>query len=287
MTILSNANLRQELAVKLPPKTPYYLSKEQKIENINTFCNLSREDLIHNQKERRILMYETQNGEKIFYQYPGKESLRKDMKKFTEDARPILIKSNNEQAPDMDFKKIWDIIDYLGSEHKSDADILGVIFLRIAYMYQYLHTSGNFTYEDRDVTLGQTVNFGKLHMEWNHLFLSPNVIESLNDKFKLPNHYGFSFEAFLYYNDILAQNEDNKYYLRASKDPEQILQKGSGRINNCLSHLTVISHIRGKIGISKLIDSFQRLGVAPLPKARFNEACGDLVITQATNLDSK
>jgi len=41
--------------------------------------------------------------------------------------------------------------------------------------------------------------------------------------------------------------------------------------------LTVISHIRGYIGISKLIDSFQRTGVAPLPQSRLYEACGDLI----------
>ena len=101
----------------------------------------------------------------------------------------------------------------------------------------------------------------------------------MNDRFPLSGS-DISFEAFLYYNDILAQNEDNKYYYLKGSSKEQILKNGNGRINNCLSHLTVISHVRDHIGISKLIDSFQRTGVAPLPQSRLYEACGDLVTRQ-------
>ena len=108
----------------------------------------------------------------------------------------------------------------------------------------------------------------------SYTHLDSDVIETLNDRFE--SFEGISLEGFLYYNDLLAQNEDCKYhYLQGNH-----WNITTGRINNCLSHLTVISHIRGKIGISKLIDSFQRTGVAPLPQSRFNEACGDLVIRQ-------
>lgn len=90
---------------------------------------------------------------------------------------------------------------------------------------------------------------------------------------RFPTHEGISLEGFLYYNDLLAQNEDCKYHY--FKGDEWDMK--AGRVNNCLSHLTVISHIRGYIGISKLIDSFQRTGVAPLPLSRLYEACGDLI----------
>ena len=279
MALLSTSELKNRLTVQLPKKAPYNLSCQKKLENIETFCKLSRENLSYNKKERRLLLYTTLQGEKIYYQYPGKESGRKDEKKFEEDARPILIKKT-EQSPDMDFKRIWDVIDYLGNEHKADADILGAVFLRIAYMYRYIHESRDFVYEEIDSTSDSPKKSGVIKMEWNRLSLDDDVIDTLNDRFTLPKEYDFSFEAFLYYNDILAQNEDNKYYLRSNKKKEFVLQKGNGRINNCLSHLTVISHIRGFIGISKLIDSFQRLGVAPLPQSRLSEACGDLVVRE-------
>lgn len=275
--MLSIDVLKKRLTIQIPSQKPYFLSKNEKIENINVFCGLTRENLAYGKTERRILLYTTQNDEKIYYQYPGKESTRRDSANFPLDARPILEKSNSELSPDMDFNAIWDIIDYLGTENRANADILGAIFLRIAYMHQYKHTTKDFFYQDVDISSGAIINSGKIKMDWNYLALDQEIIESLNDRFKLRNSLGFSFEAFLYYNDVLAQNEDNKYYLRSNKSDEQILQKGNGRINNCLSHLTVISHIRGKIGISKLISSFRR-GVAPLSQSRFSEACGDLVI---------
>ena len=277
MSILSNAELRKRLMVQIPKQCPYNLSSNSKIENIDSFCNLSRNNLLFGQRERRVLVYTTQNGEKIYYQFPGSESRPQRTRVFPNDARPILIKSNGEQSPDMDFKKIWDIIDRLGNGHKDDADLIGAVFLRIAYMLDYQHVSSNHPYEDIDISSGAILKSGIISIDWNKLSLDQDVIETLNDRFGLPDH-GISFEAFLYYNDILAQNEDNKYYFLKGQSKEQILQKGNGRINNCLSHLTVISHIRGCIGISKLIDSFQRTGVAPLPQSRLAEACGDLVI---------
>lgn len=277
--MLSTDILKERLTIQIPPEKPYFLSKKEKIENINSFCDLSRENLAFGKTERRILLYTTQNGEKIYYQYPGKESTRRDRANFPLDARPVLEKNNSKQSPDMDFNAIWDIIDYLGTENRGNADVLGAIFLRIAYMYQYKHITKDFIYQDIDISSGTIINSGKIKMDWNCFALDQEIIEALNDRFKLRDSLGFSFEAFLYYNDVLAQNEDNKYYLRSNKSEEQILQKGNGRINNCLSHLTVISHIRGNIGISKLISSFRR-GVAPLSQSRFVEACGKLVIRE-------
>lgn len=279
MAILSNDVLRQRLSVRIPSKCPYNLSSQEKMENISSFTSLSRNGLQFGTLERRVLVYTTQQNEKIYYQFPGSESTRQGTRAFPNDARPILIKSNGEQAPDMDFKKIWDIIDILGNSHKADSDIMGVIFLRIAYMLEYQYKSCDYLFEDIDISTGSISNTGMLNLSWNCLSLDQDVIETINDRFRLPNN-DISFEAFLYYNDVLAQNEDNKYYFLKGNSQEQVLKGGNGRINNCLSHLTVISHIRDYIGISKLIDSFQRTGVAPLPQSRLYEACGDLVTRQ-------
>lgn len=274
MSIISNEEIRKRIAVNIPITRPYDKCKIQKMQNIASFIDLSRNGLTNGSLERRILLYETLRGEKLFYQYPGKESRREGNKNFPFDAKPMLVKSNGDIAADMDFKKIWDIIDKMGNDHKADMDILGTIFLRIAYMIEYRNNDNIYNYSDVDLLTGNIEGNGTVPLKWNSLCLDSDILETLNDKFNLNE---MSLEAFLYYNDILAQNEDIKYYYLKGNDENQVLKNGNGRINNCLSHLTVISHIRGYIGISKLIDSFQRTGVAPLPQSRFEEACGNLV----------
>lgn len=271
MALIKIEDLRDRVRVTLPSYAPYRLFEAAKIENINSFNALSREGLCTEKVERRILLYQTLAGEKIYMQYPGIESAREGARAFPFDARPVLQKADGTYAADMDFKKIWDIIDRIGEAHRGDIDVLATIFLRIAYMLDYKHREEEYLCEELDIQAGCVRASGSVRFVWNSLDLDPDVLETLNDRFKTTE--GISLEGFLYYNDLLAQNEDCKYhYLQGEK---WIVT--AGRINNCLSHLTVISHIRGKIGISKLIDSFQRTGVAPLPQTRFEEACGDLV----------
>ncbi len=271
MAILSNDELRRRVSVSIPRQTPYNTAKEQKLENIINFSSLDRNGLKYGATERRILLYETLDGEKVYMQYPGSESIRDRARNYPLDARPILQKADGTYLEDMDFKKIWDIIDRLGEGHKADLDVLGTVFLRIAYMLEYQHCEKEYLCETVDIKTGTVISSDQVFFTWNALNLDADVLETLNDRFRIAE--GISLEGFLYYNDLLAQNEDCKYrYLQG--DNWNIT---TGRINNCLSHLTVISHLRGCIGISKLIDSFQRTGVAPLPQNRFDEACGNLV----------
>ena len=271
MALISTAEVRNQVKVKLSLQTPYKLTECQKRENICSFNNLSREGLKNGVKEKRILLYTTSKNEKIYMQYPGIESVRNATRSYSLDARPVLQKADGSYAVDMDFKKIWDVIERVGHDHKADIDILAAVFLRIAYMIDYHRNTEEVLCETIDIETNTSVESSKITFVWNSLDISRDVLDTLNDRFVLPE--GISLESFLYYNDLLSQNEDCKYsYLRGDSWDVK-----TGRINNCLSHLTVISHIRGNIGISKLIDSFQRTGVAPLPQARLWEACGDLV----------
>ncbi len=271
MAILPNEELRRRVSVTIPRQAPYNTTREQKLENIINFSALDRSGLEYGTTERRILLYETLTGEKVYMQYPGSESARDGNRKFPLDARPILQKADGTYLADMDFKKIWDIIDRLGQGHKADLDVLGTVFLRIAYMLEYQHCEKEYLCETIDAETGTVISSEQLLFTWNALNLDADVLETLNDRFCIAE--GISLEGFLYYNDLLAQNEDCKYR-HLQGDNWNIT---TGRINNCLSHLTVISHLRDCIGISKLIDSFQRTGVAPLPQTRFDEACGNLV----------
>lgn len=271
MPLITMDEVRNRIRTTIPMETPYRQSERQKLENINSFNSLSRTGLVSGETECRILLYETLAGEKVFMQYPGIESTREGSRRFALDARPVLQKADGSYSEDMDFKKIWDIIDRIGQDHRADIDILAAIFLRIAYMIDYQHNEEEYVSEIVNVETGDLLSSTNVFFTWNSLSIDSDVLETLNDRFGVQN--GISLESFLYYNDLLAQNEDCKYrYLKGER-----WDITAGRIHNCLSHLTVISHIRGYIGISKLIDSFQRTGVAPLPQSRFGEACGDLV----------
>ena len=272
MPLLENDILRERVKVIIPSRAPYNVTKEQKLENIESFCSLSREGLLNGEIEKRVLLYETINHEKLYLQYPGIESVRDGNNRYPNDARPVLKKADGSYLADMDFKKIWDVIDNIGQDYHRDIDILATVFLSIAFMYDYQHIQDNVLCEKINVNGREIIGSEHIRFVWNRLFFERDVFETLNDRFRLNN--GISLEAFLYYNDLLAQNEDCKYkYLK--RDNWDIKM---GRINNCLSHLTIISHINGAIGISKLIDSFQRTGVAPLPISRLEEACNDLVV---------
>lgn len=271
MALITADELRKRVQTTISAQAPYLATKPQKLENIKSFINLPRTGLSYNSTECRILLYETMAGEKVYMQYPGSESARTGPRHFPNDARPILQKADGSFCGDMDFKTIWDIIDRIGRAHHDDIDILATIFLRIAYMIGYRHNEKEYLCETIDISTGRVISSCDKFFTWNSFEIDGDVLETLNDRFRSLGE--ISLEGFLYYNDLLAQNEDCKYYcLHGAK-----WNITTGRINNCLSHLTVISHIRGHIGISKLIDSFQRTGVAPLPQSRFEEACGSLV----------
>ncbi len=276
MPLIPTNQLRSILTVNLPRQKPYAATLSAKNENITSFDGISRAGLSNGTSEKRILMYTTRAQEKVYIQFPGIESTRQGNRLFVNDFRPVLIDSNGTQVPDMDFKAIWDVLDKLGQQYNGNADILGNLFLRIAYMIDYnRNVNQALTTESIDMVTGTVSTAPDTVLTWNSLNFSDDIKDTLNNLFdtsQLPN-ISYSFEAFLYYNDLLAQNEDCKYHhLRgASWDVK------TGRINNCLSHLTILSHIRGNIGVSKLIDSFQRTGVAPLPRRRLSEACGSLV----------
>ena len=268
MAIISDSVLRERIAVMLPNQTPYKKTESLKWENIQNFNSLMRKGLENSRLECRLLLYETLAGEKVYIQYPGIESLRKE-KNYPYDFKPILQKADGSYLNDMDFNKIWDIIDTLGRNHLSDIDILATIFVRMAFMLEYHRYQKECRIETVDIAANRVVQSDKIKFTWNALYLDVDVIETLNDRFKIEE---ISLEGFLYYNDLLAQNEDCKYkYLKGDKWNIKM-----GRINNCLSHLTVISYIRKCSSISNLISRFKR-GVGPLPQSRFHEACGELV----------
>ena len=82
-------------------------SEEKKLFNIETFSHLDTNGLRYGAVERRILMREFPSGEKLYIQYPGKETIRAT-KPRPWDFRPKLILPNGDWLKDLSFKDIWD-----------------------------------------------------------------------------------------------------------------------------------------------------------------------------------
>jgi len=267
MAIISDDELRQYFSMEIPTVKPYEATIAEKKENISFFNELERTGLEYGAREKRLLLYATKLNEKVYVQYPGKETVRSGEKKNENDFRPVLVMPDGQVHDDMVFKNIWDIVANIGKNVRGSLDILATLFLKMAYLIDYEYNE-NVEYicevvENEVVVATETVRFS-----WHSLSLPDDIIDTLNNLFSRECN-GISFEAFVYYNDLLAQNEDCKYFIE--KTPAR------GRINNILSHLTVISFFRDRIGLSKVIDSFNRTGVAPIPIQRVPEACGDLV----------
>lgn len=272
MAIISDNELRQYFSVEIPTVKPYEATIAEKKENIRFFNELERTGLEYGAREKRLLLYATKLNEKVYVQYPGKETVRLGEKKNENDFRPVLVMPDGEVHDDMVFKNIWDIVANIGKNVRGSLDILAVLFLKMAYLLDYKYNE-KVEYicevvENEVVVSSETVEFS-----WHSLLLPDDIIDTLNNLFSRECN-GISFEAFIYYNDLLAQNEDCKYFIE--KTPTR------GRINNILSHLTVISFFRDRIGLSKVIDSFNRTGVAPIPIQKIQEACGDLVVLRDT-----
>jgi len=269
---MTEAEIRKRLYTEIPSETPYRISAEIRDANITAFNRLTREGLEYGHLEQRILLYQTQFGEKIYAQYPGSESQRLGARIYPFDFRPILIKPDGTAIPDMDFRKIWDIIDQIGGDYQRVLDILAALFLRMAFMVDYLPVNKSHRLETVDIESQQVVACGSTKFFWNRFYLADDLMAELNDRIGILGD--ISLEGFLYYNDVLAQNEDCKYrYIQK----EHWLPK-NGRVNTCLTHLSVISHLRHEISLSKLIDRFQRgRGVAPLPQNCIEQTCGGIV----------
>ena len=101
-------------------------------------------------------------------QYPGIESTREGNRNYPLDARPVLQKADGSYAADMDFKKIWDIIDIIGRNHRADTDVLATLFLRIAYMIGYSHNEAEYLCETIDISVGNVISSENLLFHGTH-----------------------------------------------------------------------------------------------------------------------
>ena len=137
MAIISDEKLREYFSIEISPIKPYEDTIEYKKENIAAFNGLDRTGLEYGRREKRLLLYATKLNEKIYAQYPGKETTRSGEKKNVNDFRPVLVMPDGKIHEDMVFKDIWDIVANIGKDARGSLDILATLFLKMAYLKDY------------------------------------------------------------------------------------------------------------------------------------------------------
>lgn len=250
---------------------------EKRITNINFIRNLPRENLAHKINECQLLFDFYKNEyETISIQYPGKES---DTRPW--DFRPKLLLADNNYLDDLSFKNIWDCLFEINNNNiinprdkKRILKLLACEFYRIAFMIDY-----DFIPPDHN----HGIYYLKSSTKEN--FISEHGIYIYKPNYKLinelevycPTILGISWESFFIYNDLLALNEDCKYFFNKFKtknDEEEAkayIKKGTGRINTMLTHIHILSVILGENALTTLLTSFSNgRGVAPLTIERCN-----------------
>jgi len=263
-----------------------------RLSNIKWIKKLSRKGLSYQKKERQLLVHTTDMGERIFIQYPGKESRthnknRKERKKTAIrpwDFRPILyISGNVEPHEDMSFGMMWATIfetaNKLTRKNKKETlRVLATLLYRMAFMLDHVELK-IFKTQIRDVTYkknGKTKFSRKVGKTLPRLFkYKPNkqVLDYIAEK--CPQWGEMSFEGFLFYNELLAWNEDCKYYYQKNhaKDTVKWIDK-TGRVNTLLSHIRILGYMLGEVPLSDIFDGFARQkGISPAPNDEITRIC--------------
>lgn len=241
---------------------------KRKLFNIKAFNSLDRKNLAFDEIQRKLLLKEFPSGEKLYIRYPGKESTPKRGAKKPNDFYPELVLNDGTIIKPDSFKNVWDGI-YLLNNNGIDMYALATIFVRMAYMIDSKKVKNIFTYYD--TSNGKDIAKNTLELEYYEY--SPN--KELFDELGIPidtNINKANIVAYLTYNDLIAQNEDCKYWYIANEINHTKWKRDVGRINTCLTHVSVIAYISQLCTFPEIAYRFiKSSGVAPIPKKYFRE----------------
>ena len=289
MAVLSKNELSRRLTTVLPATRELNKERIKKQQtNTKTIYELDRDSLKYDAFERRLLVYSTLLQEKIYIEYPGKESVSSTP--MIKDTCPGLSKDETMISLDSSFGDIWDVLDYLGKNHKAYLPVLAAVLLHMSCMDVYkLKTSHRECYDievfQDDRTYRRTTDISATFYE---LSFSKRIWETLNDMFPGICIKGqtMSFEAFIKYFDVLLMNEDSKYAYKAisaGKATYDTWKYKHGRVNTIGTCLNVINYLKDSISISSLLNGFQKgrgpIGFSVTRYASVTEG----IITQADN----
>ena len=283
--LLANTELRERLKIEYNKKDVLKESKRKRKKNIASFLGISRDSLKYGVKEKRILLYETLKGEKIYIQYPGKESTNKEPRPL--DFRPELETVNGTFMQNITFGYIWDILDEIGRTHNGYLCLIAALIIKEEYMYDYQMCNEQYESYIVDYENNKVSKDSPLTLEWYKLNLDDDVWFTLNDKvgdIKINNNEVISLEAFIKFIDLLFQNEDCKYYYinkvekgKVSTIDEYDLK--NGRNSSGDANLAILSYLQKKKKLSDLLNEFQKgRGVTSYRKSDYSILTDDIVV---------
>ena len=250
----------------------------RQLQNVKTFAELSRDNLAFEKRERRLVLHRTANEEEVSIQYPGKESKNGENEKGRPwDFRPKLKLTTGDELKDLTFPDIWDDLASLHIKNDSVLGVLAAIFYRMATMADHAHVQKQtYVYRDYDFKCSARGSEGTIKLSWHKFQPDMNLIAELSKS--APKIRGASIEAYLHYNDLLAQNEDCKYFYRDEIVKNKNWDNKIGRHNTLLSHISVIEYLKGEISFSQIMMRFQRgRGVAPISLNRLEKVTGGII----------
>ena len=151
------------------------------------------------------------------------------------DMKPTVFVYDQEEVFDASFKNIFDFIIAVSEKDKEALRLLGCLFVRNAFLEDHLFDSGVYNYAPPKDIMDRIVS----------------VIPTFNN---------IDTEVYLRYVDIIAWNEDVKYWTL-----EYNLMRGPGRQNNMLTYAHIVAVLLGQSSLSQLCMSLIRgMGVAPI-----------------------
>ena len=238
------------------PKKKTLRTQRKREENITALQNLIRSsietnELVFEQREERLKLYETAEGEKIYIQYPGKESVQKGDNKRPYDFRPKILTPDGNLVIDLQFKNIWGILEDLNHQQHKILKLMSCIFFRMGRMLNHQFVDECYPCETIN-SREEVIERCERRLAWNRFSMDNEILESLNfhcDKLMINSDVSISMEAFLCFFDLLMNNEDSKYYYGNNKLTD-------ARINTGDSMLLLSSTLHGNIRLSTLLQKF-------------------------------
>ena len=283
--LLANTELRERLKIEYNKKDVLKESKRKRKKNIASFLGISRDSLKYGVKEKRILLYETLKGEKIYIQYPGKESTNKEPRPL--DFRPELETVNGTFMQNITFGYIWDILDEIGRTHNGYLCLIAALIIKEEYMYDYQMCNEQYESYIVDYENNKVSKDSPLTLEWYKLNLDDDVWFTLNDKvgdIKINNNEVISLEAFIKFIDLLFQNEDCKYYYINKVEKGKVSTIDEYDLKNVRNssgdaNLAILSYLQKKKKLSDLLNEFQKgRGVTSYRKSDYSIVTDDIVV---------
>lgn len=286
---MKDDKLRKLLSFKIQKSFKKEPSTTLRMENIEFIKNLDREGLVFSSKERALILWEN-DDELLSIQYPGKETESKKNPRPWDFRPKLYYKKLRKYENDLSFGNIWEILEAVyartNDKNKKYISAVAALIYRMAFMLDFEAVSGFNTKKipikinDKIPKYGTTmeVKLDKFYM------YSPNseVIDFLQQK--LGNFGEMSLMGFLYYNHLLALNEDCKYYYRNKIKAEEKNKKtvdwikDTGRVNNLLTHIAILSHYFGNIRVANLVYRvILKRGVCPCNENEIKVVCDGFI----------